>query len=144
MYHWTANCSITVNRRFGVSLRQSTREVDSQEAGSTGRGCVCGGGGSPRPSETQGCLWNVKSEGDGGHGRGRMHAHVFYLQTLGAVQRFVSSHVGSFMLFNTRLTTFSRSLRALCSSSSDRFIFLLSCQVQATYVRLLFGGDCGV
>lgn len=33
MYHWTANCSITVNRRFGVSLRPSTREVDVQEAG---------------------------------------------------------------------------------------------------------------
>lgn len=41
--------------------------------------------------------------------------------------RFVSSHVGSLMLFNTLLTTFSRSFRALCSSSSDLFIFLLSC-----------------
>lgn len=40
--------------------------------------------------------------------------------------RFVSSHVGSLMLFNTLLTTFSRSLRARCSSSSDLFIFLLS------------------
>lgn len=45
-------------------------------------------------------------------------------------QRFVSSHVGSFMLFNTLLTTFSRSFLALCSSSSDLFIFLLSCEVK--------------
>lgn len=41
--------------------------------------------------------------------------------------RLVSSHVGSFMLFKTLLTTFSRSFLALCSSSSDLFIFLLSC-----------------
>lgn len=47
-------------------------------------------------------------------------------------QRLVSSHVGSFMLFSTRLTTFSRSFRALCSSSSDRFIFLLSWEVKKT------------
>ena len=42
--------------------------------------------------------------------------------------RLVSSHVGSFMVFSTRLTTFSRSFRARCSSSSDLFIFLLSCR----------------
>lgn len=45
-------------------------------------------------------------------------------------QRLVSSHVGSFMLFNTLLTTFSRSFRALCSSSSDLFTFLFSCEAK--------------
>lgn len=33
------------------------------------------------------------------------------------------------MFFRTFLTSFSRSLRALCSSSKDFFIFLLSCKV---------------
>lgn len=50
-------------------------------------------------------------------------------------QRLVSSHVGSFMLFKTLLTTFSRSFRALCSSSNDLFIFLVSCcRKQVTHV----------
>lgn len=44
-----------------------------------------------------------------------------------APQRLVSSQAGSFMFLRTFLTSFSRSLRALCSSSRDFFIFLLSC-----------------
>lgn len=43
--------------------------------------------------------------------------------------RLVSSQAGSFKLFRTFLTSFSRSLRALCSSSRDFFIFLLSCEL---------------
>lgn len=61
-----------------------------------------------------------------------LHINVRFRNGDGAEhpQRFVSSHVGSLMLFNTLLTTFSRSFLALCSSSSDRFIFLLSCVVK--------------
>lgn len=45
-----------------------------------------------------------------------------------APHRLVSSQAGSFMFLRTFLTSFSRSLRALCSSSRDFFIFLLSCR----------------
>lgn len=41
--------------------------------------------------------------------------------------KLVSSQAGSFIFFKTFLTSFSRSFRALCSSSKDFFIFLLSC-----------------
>lgn len=142
MYHWTANCSITVNRRFGVSLQPSTQEVDIQAAGRSGRVRRV----FSRTLRDSGLFVECQSERDGGQGCARARTCTFYLRKLRTVQRFVSSHVGSFMLFNTRLTTFSRSLRALCSSSSDLFIFLLSCQVEATYVQLFFfgGGDCGL
>lgn len=33
MYHWTANCLIPVNRRFGVSLQSSTQEQDALVGG---------------------------------------------------------------------------------------------------------------
>lgn len=51
--------------------------------------------------------------------------------------KLVSSQDGSFMFFRTFLTSFSKSLRALCSSSSDFFIFLLSCLIESEI--LVFG-----
>lgn len=55
--------------------------------------------------------------------------------------RLVSSQAGSFIFFRTFLTSFSKSLRALCSSSKDFFIFLLSCkasrQQQVHYLGIL-------
>lgn len=83
----------------------------------------------------------------------RASPHVRVMQTLLFLKashgcsheshRLVSSHAGSLMLFNTFLTTFSRSLRALCSSSSDLFIFLLSCVGKQSWKTFLnkFIGD---
>lgn len=58
--------------------------------------------------------------------------------------KLVSSQDGSFMFFRTFLTSFSKSLRALCSSSKDFFIFLLSCltETKILLVLLLWGGLC--
>lgn len=58
--------------------------------------------------------------------------------------KLVSSQDGSFMFFRTFLTSFSKSLRALCSSSKDFFIFLLSCltETQILLILLLGGVVC--
>lgn len=53
--------------------------------------------------------------------------------------KLVSSQDGSFMFFRTFLTSFSKSLRALCSSSNDFFIFLLSCLTEQKYYWFGFG-----
>lgn len=56
--------------------------------------------------------------------------------------KLVSSQDGSFMFFRTFLTSFSKSLRALCSSSNDFFIFLLSCLTETELLVLGWGCCC--
>lgn len=54
--------------------------------------------------------------------------------------KLVSSQDGSFIFFKTFLTSFSKSLRALCSSSNDFFIFLLSCVTETEILLVGLGG----
>lgn len=56
--------------------------------------------------------------------------------------KLVSSQDGSFMFFSTFLTSFSKSLRALCSSSNDFFIFLLSCLTETKLLVWSFWSRC--
>lgn len=74
MYHWTANCSITVNRRFGVSLQPSTQEVDVQAAGRSGRVRRV----FSRTLRDSGLFVECQSERDSGQGCARAHIHVLF------------------------------------------------------------------
>ena len=88
--------------------------------------------GSAWSSRPRGCSLHTRPrpqperQGRGSRGSGSVSEPVL-TKHQDAPQRFVSSQAGSFIFLRTFLTSFSRSLRALCSSSRDFFIFLLSC-----------------
>lgn len=149
MYHWTANLEMVVNRAEVLllshwtpdTLAMAADEKSSLTINAAIRECYHGFGGEslcyPQPTNS-GLIRAGKHLTDAppsSHSQKTVLV-LFCFQSFGwrtcttCPQRFVSSHVGSFMLFNTLLTTFSRSFRALCSSSSDLFIFLFSCDAK--------------
>lgn len=130
---FTGNVHVTLTR-----VHSEPASPDAITALTAERGTGCRGGcglGSAWSSQPSSCSLHTQprrqperqGRGSWGSGSGSVSEAVL-TEHQDAPQRFVSSQAGSFMFLSTFLTSFSRSLRALCSSSRDFFIFLLSCR----------------